>query len=236
MKSNPPETLVIENGKTPDELYNACLGFWLPPKSPYGNFQLKLMKLRQRIDEANRRLADSAHYWSQTNTDGILPVNSLEKHMFANEQAVYLMRRAADELISLVWCLMELQSKGEYPLKIEVDCIGRLLCESKHPVASVFPDRTKVLQTLNEISNAFKHSFVHSDITLSGRDEPRVHALALKHNKLEYGVKFHDVSLAAFVTEYSKFYNDGIEWLRAFSKEAQPQNLWVVFGSGRSPN
>lgn len=209
---------LIDNGKTPEEPYNARLGFWLPPDSPYGNFQLKFVKLCQRIDEANRRLIDSAHYWSQTNTDGMLTINSLEKHMFANEQAVYLMRRAADELISLVWCLMEMESNGEYPPSIDVDCIGALLHKTQEQVSLVFQEHTPVLETLNEISNAFKHSFVHSDVTLLGRDEPRVHALALNGNALKSGVKFHDVPLAAFVAEYGRFYNCGVDWLRTFSE------------------
>jgi hypothetical protein len=49
----------IDNGKSPGEPYNVGLAFWLPTDSPYGNFNLKLMKLCQRLDEANRRLIDN---------------------------------------------------------------------------------------------------------------------------------------------------------------------------------
>ena len=62
----------IANGKSPDEPYNACLGFWLPPDSPYGNLTLKLMKLCERLDEANRRLRDSWTFWGMSRGEGIL--------------------------------------------------------------------------------------------------------------------------------------------------------------------
>jgi len=58
-------TIWIDDGKSPDEPYDARLGFWLPPNSPYGNFSIKLMKLRERRDEANRRLAESCDFWGQ---------------------------------------------------------------------------------------------------------------------------------------------------------------------------
>ncbi len=105
-------TIWIDNGKIPDEPYSARLGFWLPPNSPYGNFQLKLMKICQRIDEANRRLTESRAFWEQARPDGISPPNALQRHIYANEQAIYLLRRTADEMISLIWCLSEWQTKG----------------------------------------------------------------------------------------------------------------------------
>jgi len=43
--------LFIVNGKKPGEPYNEVLSFWLPPDSPYGNLQLKYMKIILRLDE-----------------------------------------------------------------------------------------------------------------------------------------------------------------------------------------
>jgi hypothetical protein len=76
----------------------------------------------------------------------------------------------------------------------------------------------QVLRALNEIANAFKHSFVQSDITVIGRDEPCVQALSLDYNKLASNAKFHSVSLAWLVNEFSAFYKEGMDWLRAFSE------------------
>jgi len=56
---------LIENGKKPEKLHNASLGYWLPPNSPYGNFQLKFRKIIQRLDEANRKIIDSYKFWQE---------------------------------------------------------------------------------------------------------------------------------------------------------------------------
>ncbi|GEM_PF-3669480 len=111
--------MLIDNGKKPDEPYNAALGFWLPPDSPYGNFQLKYMKIIQRLDEANRKINESLYFWNNCRVKGILPTGALERHVFANEEAIYMLRRAADELVSLIWCLSEHEENGNYPNKIK---------------------------------------------------------------------------------------------------------------------
>lgn len=191
------------------------LGFWLPPDSPYGNFQLKLMKLCQRLDEANRRLIESFYYWNQARAQ-MPPGNVFERHLYANEQAVYLMRRAADEMIAMIWCLSQWEIDKDYPQQIKVDCIGSALKARNHQLP--LDGHTPVLEALNEIANAFKHSFVQSDITLIGRDEPYVHALGLAYNRLGAGTKFHSVSLSWLVKDFSAFYKSGMQWLETFSE------------------
>jgi len=37
--------VLVTPGKSPEDSYNAGLGFRLPPDTPYGNLSLKLMKL-----------------------------------------------------------------------------------------------------------------------------------------------------------------------------------------------
>lgn len=209
---------LINNGKAPDEPYNAALGFWLPADTPYGNFQLKIMKLCQRMDEANRRLIDSFAYWEQCRGVTMPPVNAYERHVYANEQAVYLMRRGADELIALMWCLSVKKQAGAYPPRVEVDCIGAALKKNQELGIAPVADNLDILRVLNEVSNAFKHSFVQSDITLIGREEPCVHALALGYNKLEAGVEFYSVSLRQLVAGFNAFYNSSIAWLKEFSR------------------
>ncbi|MCM8813164.1 MAG: hypothetical protein NC924_04420 [Candidatus Omnitrophica bacterium] len=209
---------LIDNGKSPDEPYNARLLFWLPSDSPYGNFQLKLMKLCQQLDEANRRLSESVIFWEQARTEGVLPCNVYERHIFANEQAVYLIRRAVDEMIALIWCLTKWEKERVYPNKIEVDCIGGVVENPHNNQLELFREHRGFLKTLNEIANAFKHSFVQSDITLVGKDEPCVYVLALKYNKIKSDAKLDGVSLARLVEEFNAFYKEGMDCLRAFSE------------------
>ncbi len=218
-------TIWIDNGKSPDERYNDKLGFWLPPDSPYGNFQLKLMKICTRIDEANRRLTESRAFWEQARPDGISPPNAFQRHIYANEQAIYLLRKAADEMISLIWCLSEWKTKDVYPREIKIDCIGALLKQPPEQHLPPCKQHTNMLTVLNEVANAFKHSFVQSDIDVIGRDEPCVNALSLDYNKLASETKFHSVSLAWLAKAFTAFYKDGIDWLRAFSGQNLPRSV-----------
>ena len=75
-----------------------------------------------------------------------------------------------------------------------------------------------LLEPLNMVSNAFKHSFVNSDFSLIGRDEPCVFALGLDRNRIEAGVVFHNLSLSNLVSDLSGFYVDSVRWLKAFSE------------------
>lgn len=221
--------ILIPNGKEPDEPYNARLCFWLPPDSPYGNFQLKQMKLCLRLDEANRKLLDSYHFWRAAEKPGIISANEYERHVYANEQAIHMIRRSTDELISMIWCLNEFEKQRKYPNKIKIDSIGAMLNEfEKHrdnKLLDIFRLHKGILQALNEIDNAFKHSFINSDITLIGRDEPCVHALALQYNKLESGAKFHNVTMRYIVIGFNAFYRDTMQWLKEFSERNSPQGI-----------
>jgi hypothetical protein len=190
--------VLIDNGKQPDDFLNAALGFWLPPDSPYGNFQLKFVKIIQRLDEANRRINDSHTFWETRYTPG-----SIERHVFANEQAVHMMRRAADELVSLIWCLSEYEKNSKYPERLTIDCVGAVLKQDKQARLSIYEPHADFMQLLNDIANAFKHSFINSDLNVIGADEPRIHALALKRNRLGRSPKFYDVSLSDLVNKYN---------------------------------
>lgn len=215
----------INNGKKPDEPYNAVLGFWLPSESPYGNFQLKQMKLSGRIDELNRKIAESFSYWDACHSQQMLPVGYLERHTLLNEEIIYHMRRIFDELISLIWCLEQHQSSGVWPSEIVTDSIGRAMkVLSEEPTKlKLFSSYVDLMKTLNSVSNAYKHSFVNTDYNVIGRDEPCVHALDLKNNKLESAPKFYSISLGVLVNDFDDMYQDAMAWLKAYSVQNLPK-------------
>ena len=123
--------ILIENGKMPDEPLSSSLGFWLPPETPYGNFQLKYKKIIERLDEANRRIIDSINFWKDfvENKNPLSIVsftNFAGRHEYANEQAVYMIRRASDELVSLIWCLSEYEKAQKFPKEIKINRLGAI--------------------------------------------------------------------------------------------------------------
>ncbi|NTW26874.1 MAG: hypothetical protein HGA36_00960 [Candidatus Moranbacteria bacterium] len=213
----------INNGKLPNEHYNAMLGFWLPTDTPYGNFSLKLMKISSRVDEVNRAIAEVYTSWEIINANQMLPIGLYDKHVFATEKAVYHMRRLCDELISLIWCLSRWESgNGVWPVKIVTDSIGGALNPKMDDLAilEVFKKHESILLTLNEISNAFKHSFINTDHSLLGKVEPCVHALGLKKNALASDTEFYNVAMFQLVTDFDKMYQDAFGWLKVFSSRS----------------
>lgn len=213
------EVVLVDNGKSPDEAYSASLGFWLPPDSPYGNLSLKLLKICERVDEANRQLQRSWGLWEQCRAGGILQENVLQRHQYATEEAVYMLRRAADELVAMIWCLDEFENSGSYPVAIKVDCVGAALEGAQQARFAVFRDHAEMLQALNDAANAFKHSFVQSDAAaLLGRDEPLAFVLSLGRNRLASGVEFGTVALSWLALQFSHFYADSLRQLSSFSE------------------
>ena len=210
--------LLIENGKAPDDPYNARLGFWLPPDTPYGNLQLKYMKIIWRFDEANRKIIDSWNFWKECSTGGMLPTGVLERHIFSIEETVYMLRRAGDELVSMIWLLEKHEDQKKYPSRIKIDCLGAVVAQAEDARVQVFSDHVDLMEKLNDIANAFKHSFINSDHTLMGFAEPRIHALGLSYNKLSSDPVFYDVKLDELVSKYNEFYKYSVQWLSEYSE------------------
>jgi hypothetical protein len=218
-------TTLIDNGKTLDEHWNAKLGFWLPPVTPYGNLTLKLIKLSARIDMLNKQVLEAAQLWKAFLSDPMTAGRAFDFHGFAIEHAVYHMRRAADDMIGMIWLLDAWQQRGDYPKSIEVDCIGALLHDGGFARGSVFAPHLDGLRVLNDVSNAYKHSFLNTDHNTVGQNEPCVLALHLKDNKLASDLKFYSVSLPDMVGRYNAMYQDAFGWLRKFSEAHRNRDL-----------
>jgi hypothetical protein len=128
------------------------------------------------------------------------------------EETVYWMRKTADEIIGLVAFVAERQATGKWPTALAPFPIADVL---KKPPAWVQP-HLSFLNLLNEVSNAYKHSFVNSDLMLIGRDEPGVYALSLKDNNLDKNKpKLHNIRFAELVTRFDAFYQAAFAQLRA---------------------
>jgi len=211
----------INNGKQPDDPINAML-HWipLPSETPYGNFQLKFVKIVQRIDQANRRIRESVANWELCQAD-VPALGAYETHVFCNEEIVYMIRRAADELISLLWCLSSLENEGRYPERIKVDCLGSVLNQDAKERHQAVAQHVELIRMLNEMSNAFKHSFVNSDQSLLGADGPRIHSLAIHRNRLGANPEFHGVLLSELIDHFDRFYGSCVDWLGDWSDRNQ---------------
>lgn len=210
----------IKNGKKPEDPFNVKNFFWLPPDTPYGNLQKKLFKIIMRVDELNRQIINSFSHWQKFRKQNMDLSQNLEKHIYSNEYFIYQMRRIADELISLHYLLEYYQENNQYPEEIEKDMIGKVLGKEDF----IFKNHNRLLKKLNSISNAFKHSFINDDLSLIGSEEPCVHALYLRNNKLKARAEFYNVSLKELIIQFEEFYSEAMNWLKNFSESHKPHN------------
>ena len=208
----------VKIGKSPGTPLNAALSFWLPPNTPFGNLTKKHYKIVTRLDRVNALLQQIYQIHPVLLGTEIHIMNGYESYCYSIEEVIFHLRRAADEMISMYSLLMNFEKIGSYASQVSMDHIGALLHNEMTKSNPPFVEHLTLLGQLNEISNAFKHSFVNSDISLIGVLEPCVHALALKLNKLEKGIVFHNMALREVVEGYNNFYIEINSWLRGFSE------------------
>ncbi|TFD63729.1 hypothetical protein [Cryobacterium sp. Hb1] len=210
------ELILGKGGKPFDQFINAAEGFWLPADTPFGNFQSKLFKIFERLGHANRRLEESAANWSVfVALDQPGGNNPGAAHKYATEEAVFMIRRAADELVSLVWILHERLARGTYPERVNVDSVGGAINFDN----SLFKQHLATLTLLNNVANAQKHSFVDSDLHILGRDEPCVTALGLKSNSLNNVPVLYVVSLDGLTRDFNAFLLGSLGYVRTASEQ-----------------
>ena len=196
----------IDNGKRPEDPILAHVHLLpLPSDTPYGNLALKSLKIVMRIDWLNQRIQQVyASYALARSVDPVV-ARPLEHQMIA-EEVVYWVRKTTDELIGTCDFLLQAVEAREYPNSLRIDSIGSALARRDSKITGHLLEFTSFLAQLNDISNAYKHSFINSDVTLLGRDEPVVFALHLKYNRLEASPEFHAVILSHVVRHFSEFY------------------------------
>ncbi len=214
----------IDNGKRPDDPLLAYVHLLpLPSDTPYGNLALKSMKIVMRVDWLNRRIGEVyASYARSTSVDPLVAA-PLDQQMIA-EEVVYWIRKTADELIGLWDFMLQAVDAGVYPTGLRVDCIGSALANHNPKITGHLAGFEVSLGVLNEVSNAYKHSFINSDITFFGRDEPVVVALAVKYNRLDRSPQFHAVTLSDVVAQFSEFYKRALESIGELSAQIKAKN------------
>ena len=211
----------IDNGKQPLQPLNIVHMPQLPSDTPYGNLLLKGMNIVCRLDRVNVEIARVfATYVHPKDEQSQNPQQDILEHQFYAEQVVYWLRKTADEIISLAYVISEWKNKGVWPDAIKVDSIAGLKDTPPQEVMDLFAPHTSYLFTLNEVANAFKHSFINTDMTVVGAEYPVVFALALNRNRLASKPQFYSVSFADIVREFSRLYKPTMKTIQAWAVQA----------------
>jgi hypothetical protein len=208
----------IDNGKKPLQPLNIVHLIWLPSNTPYGNLNLKGMNIVRRIDRVNLEIGRVfASYVHPSKVDINNPLQDLAEHQFYAEQVVYWLRKTADELISLAYVIDEWSRSGKWPASVRIDSIAGLKENPPEEIRQLFAPHDALLIALNEIANAFKHSFINTDMTVVGSEYPVVYALALKRNKLSERPQFHSVNFTQMVEAFSVLYKQVVATIKQWA-------------------
>lgn len=78
----------------------------------------------------------------------------------------------------------------------------------------------RFLGNLNAVSNAFKHSFINSDINLMGADYPVVYALGLSRNNLENSPEFYALAFGDIIQDFDALYAQTMPQIREWGVAA----------------
>lgn len=194
-------TPILEIGKLPGDPLHLNNFLPLPANSPFGNLALKYIKVFQHLDHANHTILRVYAQHVALRTDPASPY--ISSHLLFQEEIVYWLRQASDELISLTSVLDVWQRSGACPETVPIDCIGALIAGD---IPSRYSQSLEFLDTLNNVSNAYKHSFINTQLSLVGADEPVVYALGLKRNKLANNPSFYQVTLASLIRGFNVFF------------------------------
>jgi hypothetical protein len=200
---------LLEIGKLPGDMLHVAHFIPLPANSPFGNLAFKYVKAFQRLDHANQTVLRVYEQHEALRANLASPY--ISTHLFHQEEIVYWLRQAADDLISLASVIDEWQSAGTCPDTVSTDCIGAFLSGTK---TAKYVQSLDFLNTLNDVSNAYKHSFINTQVNLIGADEPVVYALGLKRNKLANGPTFYQVTLASLIEGFNVFFSTITQELR----------------------
>jgi hypothetical protein len=140
----------------------------LPSQTHFGNFDLKWLKIVSRLIRLNRMILEAYHLHTQV----FSMTQPIEELSLLLEEIVYWLRKTADELIGLSFLCEAYIRSGSLPNKVDIDNIGALLNGNHVTLQTQFGSHLDHLSLLNDISNAYKHSFINSDLNVIGRDEP----------------------------------------------------------------
>lgn len=221
-KLNRKKYPLIDNGKEIIENFDFSL---LPNfnnyKDPYINLKLKYEKLITDLDMVNENLTNSFEIWNKIHNNSIYNITDFKIFNFycfnklnkLNEYIAYDLKRIIDEVISTISVIKKKINNG----KLSISSIGEYL--NKHNSSyNEFDEFIDLFTKLNDLINAYKHSYLNTDFSSLGRDENCFTALYSKNNDFSKEPKILCVSVAYIISEFNKFYKKSFDLIDTLTK------------------
>lgn len=146
-------------------------------KHAFSSLELKHVNLMLRIDRINKLCLEHTRKWEKEKEKW---KNVNYEFAFFQEEIIYHVRRAVDDMISIVWIQSQFENE-RFVEKIEIDSIGRYLSK-KNTELKCYDVCIDFLNTINDVSNSYKHSVYQTVQTLISQEEPAFYVYAYKAN------------------------------------------------------
>lgn len=184
----------------------------------WGNLSSKVSFIFSRLDYSNNTLVsicEKVKIYNE-NLKKRNGLNSKEITITPFIEIIHIMsdlRMIIDELIALLYIVERREVLGDYPSKIEIECIGDLLSkwnEKKYDDVKFFIDYKEFLKNVNDITNTYKHSFINDHIIFYRQlEKPTV--FAIKNSKGEFDKqknKLISIPLEDIVFDFNKMFKE----------------------------
>lgn len=195
------KTVDVKRFLTPIDGYKCDMEH--PFKDKNMDVQMKHMDIVLRINRINKLCRKHYEVWE--NRDN--PIMGINRDMFyLQEEIIYHVKRVIDDMISLLWVIRKFQETKQQIMNVEVDCIGDYIHGNIESIPCL-KNYKDVLNTINEIANAYKHSYIQNLQLVLGRDEPCFCAKTHKRNNFRNNQDFYVVSQNYIMEELEKLFN-----------------------------
>ncbi|WP_343697140.1 hypothetical protein [Flavobacterium sp.] len=134
------------------------------------------------------------------------------------------LRMIIDELIALLYIVEKRKDLGDYPTKIELESIGKLLGkwnENKFEEVSFFLDYKTLLKNVNDITNTYKHSFINDHVLFYRQlEKPTVYAIRNFNSEFDKQKnKLLTVPLENIINDFNIMFKNYISLLKEMTNE-----------------
>ena len=201
---------LIETGKEPLENFSVTL---LPKfnnfKYPYVNLELKYMRLICELDTTNELIKDVNDIWkkiiNQKNSPDFFIYNTyfFNKINKLSQYIVFDLKHFIDETIATIWIIYNNPQNDS----IAIADTGDYLKDGNNNF-KILDNFLNLFKTMNDLFNSYKHSYLNSDLSIIGRDEPCFIALGSKSRALSSTATPYCISMNSIINEFNRFYKD----------------------------
>lgn len=186
-------------------------------KSSFVNLDLKFIKLITDLDVVNQNIIESYEIWYKikTNSSELIIYNTYlhKRNHKLHEYIIYDLKHFVDEIIATTALIKGKILNGKISITSIGDYLGR-----KNDKIYEFNKFIDFFKLLDNLANAYKHSYANSDFSVLGRDEDCFVALYSKYNDFSKESTPYVVSVNELIKEFNEFYKFAFETIDNLTK------------------